>query len=214
MAEHAVDGIVVDTAPLYCEGLVQALRSALRADVRAFTRPVEALQFLREQCRDLAVIGPDVEEAESLALCRAFMRQCPTIKTVLVSREAEDPVFQSDALRAGANACLPPEIDVNRYVEVVTAVLAGHQLFSRAAIILAQEPVMLTVREREVLLRLAEHKTDAEIASELGLSVATIRKQSHGIIKKLTVHERREALRRARRLGWLPPPAGPQLPVT
>jgi DNA-binding NarL/FixJ family response regulator len=42
-----------------------------------------------------------------------------------------------------------------------------------------------------------------EIARALTISVATARNHSQHILEKLDVHERREAVRRGRRLGWV-----------
>jgi DNA-binding NarL/FixJ family response regulator len=81
--------------------------------------------------------------------------------------------------------------------------MAGHPLFSREVLSLAFRPSELTAREREVLSLLAEGKTDREIADTLVLSLNTVRKHSHQILEKLDVHTRHEAVRRARRLGWV-----------
>ena len=81
--------------------------------------------------------------------------------------------------------------------------MTGHQLFSRGILSLAFQQIELTARERTVLKLLAESKTDREIAAALGLSVATVRNHSQHILEKLGVHNRHEAVRRARRLGWL-----------
>lgn len=79
----------------------------------------------------------------------------------------------------------------------------------RAAIAVEQigpqsfQPIVLTPREREVLKLLAEGKTDREIAAALALSAAAVRNHSQHILEKLDVHNRHEAVRRARRLGWV-----------
>jgi LuxR family maltose regulon positive regulatory protein len=63
--------------------------------------------------------------------------------------------------------------------------------------------VRLTVRERVVLAQLARHETLGEVAEALTVSVNTIRKQTLSVYAKLGVHERTDALRRARELGLL-----------
>jgi DNA-binding NarL/FixJ family response regulator len=50
---------------------------------------------------------------------------------------------------------------------------------------------------------MAEEKTDRKIAITLSLSAATVRNHSQQILERLGVHNRREAVRRARRLGWV-----------
>lgn len=56
----------------------------------------------------------------------------------------------------------------------------------------------LTDRERGVLMIMAEGRTAAEIADELGVSTNTVRTHTHKIFSKLNVHSRLEAVSVAR----------------
>ncbi len=63
---------------------------------------------------------------------------------------------------------------------------------------------MLTNREIDVLLLLAERLTDKEIAERLVLSLLTVKKHTQRIYRKLGVHNRRgSAVVQARRLGLI-----------
>ena len=62
----------------------------------------------------------------------------------------------------------------------------------------------LTPRERDVLLLLAERKTDREIAEALFVSRRTVNSHVASILSRLGVHTRRDAVARARELGVLP----------
>jgi LuxR family maltose regulon positive regulatory protein len=62
----------------------------------------------------------------------------------------------------------------------------------------------LTNRETDVLLLLAERKTNKEIARELGISAETVKRHAGNLYRKLDVHNRRQAATRARSLGILP----------
>jgi len=62
---------------------------------------------------------------------------------------------------------------------------------------------VLTERERAVLRLLAEGKGNREVAAILKLARSTVRNPSQRILKKLGVHSRAEAVRRARRRGWI-----------
>jgi LuxR family maltose regulon positive regulatory protein len=61
----------------------------------------------------------------------------------------------------------------------------------------------LTNRETDVLLLLAERKTNKEIARELGISAETVKRHAGNLYRKLDVHNRRQAATRARSLGIL-----------
>jgi LuxR family maltose regulon positive regulatory protein len=58
----------------------------------------------------------------------------------------------------------------------------------------------LSVREREVLKLLAGMLTTAEVASELYISVNTVKTHLKSIYRKLAANHRGEAVRRARQL--------------
>jgi LuxR family maltose regulon positive regulatory protein len=62
----------------------------------------------------------------------------------------------------------------------------------------------LSERELEVLQLIAEGLTNPEIASRLFLSVHTVKAHTHNIYGKLGVHNRTQAVTRARALGVLP----------
>ncbi|MFF0339144.1 LuxR C-terminal-related transcriptional regulator [Kribbella sp. NPDC004875] len=61
----------------------------------------------------------------------------------------------------------------------------------------------LTDREHVVLSHLATLDTTKEIAAELFVSVNTVKAHAHSVYRKLAVHNRRDAVRRARELGLI-----------
>ncbi|HUV17050.1 MAG TPA: LuxR C-terminal-related transcriptional regulator, partial [Ilumatobacteraceae bacterium] len=66
----------------------------------------------------------------------------------------------------------------------------------------AGEPA-LTPREFDVLRLLAVHKTNQEIGRELFIAPGTVKKNTVRLYDKLNVHGRREAVAKARILGYL-----------
>jgi len=69
------------------------------------------------------------------------------------------------------------------------------------AVILTVEP--LSEREREVLRHVSGMLSTAEVASELHISVHTVKTHMRSILRKLAVTHRGEAVRRARQLGLI-----------
>ena len=59
----------------------------------------------------------------------------------------------------------------------------------------------LSQREREVLVLLAQRRTNAEMATQLGLNVRTVEHHVSRILAKLKVANRRDAVQRAHELG-------------
>jgi LuxR family maltose regulon positive regulatory protein len=62
----------------------------------------------------------------------------------------------------------------------------------------------LTEREIEVLELVAEGLTNREVAQRLFLSVSTVKVHTYNIYSKLDVHNRTQAVAKARVLGILP----------
>ena len=63
---------------------------------------------------------------------------------------------------------------------------------------------LLTRREEEILRLMGESLTNQEIANELVISLYTVKRHATNIYHKLSVTNRRGAIRKARRLGMLP----------
>ena len=67
----------------------------------------------------------------------------------------------------------------------------------------------LTPRERDVLVLVAEGRTDQEVADRLFLSRRTVNAHVARILAKLDARTRRDAAIRGRELGLLPPGDAP-----
>jgi LuxR family maltose regulon positive regulatory protein len=64
----------------------------------------------------------------------------------------------------------------------------------------------LTNRETEILALLAKRYSNKEIAAELVISPATVKRHTINLYQKLYVHNRREAVEAARAMGLIPSP--------
>lgn len=71
-------------------------------------------------------------------------------------------------------------------------------------------PEPLTDRETEVLVLVAERRTNGEIAGALNYSVGTVKLHVGRIIAKLGVKNRAQAAERAVEIGLMPPPGSPE----
>jgi DNA-binding NarL/FixJ family response regulator len=69
--------------------------------------------------------------------------------------------------------------------------------------LLEPEAPPLTSREAEILRWVAAGLPNKEVASTLGISLATVRNHIHSILEKLEVHSKLEAVSLAFRRGWV-----------
>lgn len=194
--------ILVDHGPFFFDALRVCLGKAGHVVQNHAQNVEETLQQLQTDPLDLAIMGPSLTESESLSVCREISCRAPNTKRVIFTLLAEDPLFRADAIYAGASACLLQGIGHEECLQAVSTVIAGRGLFSMEELSHGMRPIKLTRRERETLKLIAEGKGDKEIADVLVVSVTTIRNHAQRVLEKLEVHNRQEALRRARRRGW------------
>ena len=64
---------------------------------------------------------------------------------------------------------------------------------------------LLTSREEEILRLMGDGLTNQEIADELVISLYTVKRHATNIYNKLSVNNRRQAVRTAQQLGIFPP---------
>lgn len=121
---------------------------------------------------------------------------------VLTIQEDDDSVF--DSLRAGASGYLLKNSDPNKILESIKEVLNGGSPMSSA---IARKVISsfhalshespLSIRETEVLKKLCDGQNYKVIADALFVSGNTVRMHIKNIYKKLHVHSRGEAVKKA-----------------
>lgn len=166
------------------------------------------------------VITIEVAQAHDAATLLTLFRTAWPPARVVVLTASRDPEQALDAARAGADGWVSKESSIDTLAHALRCAGQGHACFPpeqlgrvlrelRADVGRAQRregPLdVLTRRERDVLMCLAQGQRPAEIADELGMSVNTVRTHTNKIFAKLSVHSRleavtvaREALRRTR----------------
>jgi LuxR family maltose regulon positive regulatory protein len=123
---------------------------------------------------------------------RPFCAAPPSVRRVLHAHQSlvdRHPWLQQDVPPEPAGADRVSTYAAAEAPGAVTAMVAGMRL----------EP--LTPKELEVLNLLADMLDTQEIADQMVVSVNTVRTHIRNILRKLDVHRRNEAVRRARQLG-------------
>lgn len=198
----AKPAITIDPSRFFRDGLESCLVTAGFQPLSHATSLAEVVRDLAGRTPDLAAVGPNFTEPEAFALCRELLRRWPAINILLYTGHAADPLVQIDAFHTGVRAVLPREAGEAETLATMAQIEAELPMFTQA--IRASRPAALSPREVDALKLMAEGKTDQVIARELNVSYTTARTYAQRILEKLNVHERREAVRRGRRLGWLP----------
>jgi len=173
-------------------------------DGREATRKAELLQ------PDIILMDIKMPELNGIEATRRIVQSSPHIGILMLTMlEDDDSVFE--AMRAGARGYLLKGALKAEILRAINGVSSGEAIFGPAIARrmmryfsaprpdkLAQAFPQLTDREREVLQELSTHKTNAEIARTMGVTLKTVRNHLSNIFMKLQVASRAEAIARAR----------------
>lgn len=221
---QAIRVLVVEREPLFRRGLISSLCATGEFEVVAATaRADEAFDLLDAHAPDVAVVGTVATEASIVQTAAELRQHYSALATIIISPgESDDELFA--AIRAGASAYAGRDIDDDDLYDLVRRAAAGEyiineQLLSKpyvAARVLdqfrstsQQEPRLsgtfmpLTERELEILRKISDGLTNAEIGYTLGISAQTVKNHVTSILRKLAVNDRTQAVVTALRHGWL-----------
>lgn len=212
MGEAARDRIVLaDDHPVFRDGL---RRIILGTDPTVTITEAGSFEQVLERARDgtepdafvLDMIFPGFDPRSSLAVLR---REFPTSTIIMVSMISDAAVIQQ-LMRAGADGFVGkslPGADMARAIQSIRQGMSVIAVASDLALDEGPAPCAtlerLTPRQIDVLSRLAEGRSNKEIARDLGISPFTVRIHVSGILHALKVQSRAAAASWAGAAGLL-----------
>jgi DNA-binding NarL/FixJ family response regulator len=158
----------------------------------------EALRKARELSPDVVLMDISMPGMNGLAVTEVLRKEAPEMKVLVLSVHSnKDYIFR--VIQAGAHGYVSKEAPPEELLRAIESVSAGEPHFSediaRAALNEfvssggKKEPfAQLTSREREVLVQIAEGKSNKEIADRLGIGVRTIETHRERIMRRLSIH--------------------------
>lgn len=179
----------------------------------------EAVRQAREHSPDVVVMDIRMPRMDGIEATR-HIAATPNSSRVLVLTTFDLDEYVYEAMRAGASGFLLKDVPRGRLAEGVRTVAAGETLLDpTVARRLAERFVRLPApgpgtpdllqalssRELEILRTLARGLSNAEIATELYLSPATVKTHVASILRKLSLRDRIQAVVLAYETGLLQP---------
>lgn len=153
---------------------------------------------------DVALLDIELPGRSGLDAAAELRRECPDCRVLILTTFGR-PGYLRRAMEAGAAGFLVKDGPVEELAAAVRRVLAGETVVdpALAAAALSAGPNPLTARESDVLKASVDGATVADIAARLHLSESTVRNYLSSAIGKTGTRNRMEAMREARRQGWL-----------
>ncbi len=207
--------LIADDHPLYREGIVFALEQAPNIQIVGQAGSAQDTVELARRTRPDLVLLDITMPGGGLNALQSLRRLCPQTKVaILTASDDEDLVRQ--CLRLGAQGYILKGITGRELLRAIESLAQGQRYImpELAARVLTESinapppHETLTDREREILILLAQGKSNKEIAAQLFLSEKTVKHHIGNIFRKLQVRNRVEAALYAycHRLVEAPPP--------
>jgi DNA-binding NarL/FixJ family response regulator len=200
--------LVVDDQALVREGLMTLLEAAADiTPVAAAADGDEAVALCARHRPDVVLMDLRMPKLDGVEATRRIREAQPETEIVVLTTHAdEDSIL--DALRAGARGYLTKDAGIAEISRAVHAAADHHALLDpvvHSRLIAAADtarrpspartlPDELTPREAEVLALIARGLSNAEIASELVVSEATVKSHINHLFSKIGARDRAQAV--------------------
>lgn len=147
---------------------------------------------------DVVLLDISMPRRDGLAVTMALRKDAPRTKVLILSMHSnKEYLFR--IIQAGAHGYVSKGASPQELVHAIQSVHNGETFFSPEIAQAAlnqlvnhggkKEPfAQLTVREREVLILIAQGRSNKEIANHLGIGVRTIETHRERIMRRLDIH--------------------------
>ena len=196
--------LVVDDHSLVRTGVVNIISHERDLQVVAeAANGVEAVAAFEKHHPDVTLLDLRMPVMEGVEAVRQIRDRDPQAKViVLTTYDTDEDIAR--ALQAGAKAYVLKDITADALIACIHDVLAGKTYLAPAAAAKLAErvaQVQLTPRELSTLRRMADGRSNKEIANDLGISERTVKTHLGHLFEKLGVTSRTEAVKVATRRG-------------
>jgi len=216
VSDDALRVLIADDDPLARRVVKEVLRGAGMTVVAEARTGREAIELTLHYQPDIVLMDVVMPELDGIIATRRIVRALPgQLVIMLTGAGDEEDEVALQSLHAGAVGFISKEVDIDALPRVLAGLRDGEAAISRKMTLRVIErlrrstegsaglrPVKspLTSREWEVVDLLGAGRSTDQIASDLVLSVETVRSHIKNLSRKLGVHTRGEAVLAANRM--------------
>ncbi len=213
--------LLADDHPVVRRGLQFCLAKEHRLKVVGeATSGEEAVEKALKLQPDVVLMDISMPGMNGLDATERLRQQAPAVKVLVLSvHNNRDYIFR--IIQAGAHGYVSKEASTDELLRAIDSVQSGKTFFSPEIAQAALQQMVenggkkdpfaqLTSREKEVLVLIAEGRSNKEIASKLGIGVRTIETHRERIMRRLDIHSVAGLTKFAIAHGLVPLEAGAQ----
>lgn len=215
MKEH-INIMIVDDHDMVRLGLSTYLsmdeQLRLVAEANGGEEALLKLGELGENLPDVVLLDLMMPGIDGIETTKRMLNQHPNLKIIILTSFLEDAKVV-EAVEAGAVSYILKTVNAQELIESVRSVVNDQPTMSpEVAQALTRglrlrrtedEDERLTSREKEVLLLIADGKTNKDIAEELHISIKTVKTHVSNLLMKCEVDDRTQLAIYAHRKGWV-----------
>jgi DNA-binding NarL/FixJ family response regulator len=196
--------LAVDDHPVFRDGIASIIHT--QSDmllVAEGENGVEGIECFRLHRPDVTIMDVQMPDMDGIDATERICREFPEARIIVLTTYKGD-VRASKALKAGAWGYLLKNAVRKELIEGIRAVHAGKRtILSEVAMELAEHAAdeSLSVREIEVLRRVARGSANKEIAQQCEISEETVKTHMTNILAKLGAKDRTHAVAIALKRG-------------
>ncbi len=183
---------VVDDHYMVIEGIRSLLQNENDIEWMGHaTNAVSCLAFLKQQLPDIILMDVNLPDVSGIELCKQVRQLYPSVFVLGLSTFNQQPIIRN-MLENGASGYVLKNATKEELLEAAKAVMAGKSYLSfDVALFLRKtddELPIITRREKEILLLIADGLTNAEMAAKLFISIPTVNTHRKSLLNKFNVN--------------------------
>lgn len=184
--------LIVDDHPMVAEGIQSILESYDDIEIAGIlSNGREVIAQLEELAPDVILMDLNMPELGGLSATEIVLERRPDMHVVILTMH-DNPEYIASALSHGAQGYLLKDVPTEEIKTAIDTVMSGKRyLCTGAQGSLAPkdgaEREALTEREQTILLKLAQGRTNKDVAQALDISVRTVETHRKNIKRKLGI---------------------------
>ncbi len=203
--ENKISILLIDDHAMVIEGMKAILQLILSVQVRATANNAfEAMDALKSNEIQLCFLDINLPDISGVDLCLKIKKEFPKIHVIGLSTFSQRS-YIAQMMQNGASGYLLKSATKEEIEEAITTVMQGKLFFniSTASNTNEKDAPLLTRREKEILVLIADGLTNNDIAAKLFLSSHTIDSHRKNLFIKFDVNNVALLIKKASQAGLL-----------